>query len=95
MKIKSALIIACFALALVTTLGVSTNAQAQCCFGQILGAPIYAAGAVLTGAVAVVGGVASFVAQAVSAPFSGCCSTCTTCAPCAERPAAFCHGYCG
>ncbi|MDR3555677.1 MAG: hypothetical protein P4L55_13045 [Syntrophobacteraceae bacterium] len=93
MKVKSGLIIACLAVALVLSMGVTTNAQAQCCFGQILGAPIYAAGAILVGAVAVVGGAASFVATTVSAPFN-CCAT--ACSPCAmPPPAAFCPGYCG
>jgi hypothetical protein len=92
MKVKSALIVACLAVALVLSIGVPTNAQAQCCFGQILGAPIYAAGAILTGAVAVVGGAASFVASTVSAPFN-CCAT--ACSPCVAPPAAVCPGYCG
>jgi hypothetical protein len=78
--------------ALVMTLGMTTNAQAQCCVGQILAAPIYAAGAVVVGAVSVVGGAATWVARAVSAPFEGCC---TTCAPCVRPPTAYCPGSCG
>ncbi|MGC9195880.1 MAG: hypothetical protein ACP5IL_10555 [Syntrophobacteraceae bacterium] len=94
MKVRSKFFVACLAIALVVTFGVATNAQAQCySFGQIIGAPIYAAGVVLTGAAEVVGGAASLVAGAVTAPFR--CGACTACAPCAAPRAAVCPGYCG
>lgn len=102
MKAKSTLIIACLAVAMVMTFGVA-NAQAQCCFGNIIAAPFYAAGAVVVGAVEVVGGAASLVASAVAAPFScGACTVCAPCAappvscvPCAMPPVSFCPGFCG
>ena len=88
MKVKTTLVAACLAIALLMTFGSTTNAQAQCCVGEILGAPIYAAGAILSGAVAVVGGAATWVAGVASAPFNGCC---TACAPaCAAPPVSFC-----
>ena len=92
MKVKSKLIILGLAVALVMTFGITTNSQAQCCVGEILGAPFYAAGAVIVGAVAVVGGAISLGAQAVAAPFNSCC---TACSPCAVPRVAFCPGYCG
>ncbi len=93
MKAKSTLIIACLAVAMVMTFGITGNAQAQCCFGNIIAAPFYAAGAVVAGAVYVVGGAATLVAGAVAAPFS--CGGCTVCAPCAAPPVSFCPGFCG
>ncbi len=92
MKVKSRLVMACLVVALVFSFASTTKAQAQCCFGEIIGAPIYAAGAVLVGAVTVVGGAASLVANAVAAPFNQCCTAYSPCA--VPGPAAVCPGDC-
>ncbi len=93
MKTKSALIVACLAVALVITFGVTTNAQAQCCFGNIIAAPFYAAGAVVGGAVSLVGGAVTAVASAVSYPFT-CntgCAVVPTCATACSPPPPPCN----
>jgi uncharacterized membrane protein len=94
MNTRSKLIVACLAVALVITFGVTTNAQAQCCFGNIIAAPFYAAAAVVGGAVSLVAGVVSY-------PFTcnaGCFAvpTCVTaCSPCvAPAPPPACPSCC-
>ena len=77
MKVKSTLIIACLALALLMVVG-TTRAEAQCCWGDTLAAPFVAAGAVVYGAVAV-------SAAVVAAPFTALsCGSCgvSLCSPC-------------
>ena len=65
MKVRSTLVIACLAVALVMTFGIATSSQAECCFGDAIAAPFYAAAVV-------VGGAASLVVEAVSYPFTAC-----------------------
>lgn len=85
MKVKSKLLVACLAVALVITFGVTANAQAQCCFGNIVAAPFYAA-------TAIVGGAASLVAGIVTYPFTACGCHLDLCSTCVPLPAVCCPG---
>ncbi len=79
MKTKSVFVIAFLALSLFMIVG-TTNAEAQCCWGDYLAAPFVAAGAVVEGAVAV-------SAAIVSAPFTALsCGSCgvSACNPCSS-----------
>ncbi len=77
MKVKSALMIACLALACLMIVG-TTRAEAQCCWGEWIAAPFVAAGTIAEGAV-----VAS--AAIVTAPFTALsCGTCGVCNKCSS-----------
>jgi len=79
MKAKSALTIACLALALFMIVG-TTRAEAQCCWGDVIAAPFVAAGTVVYGAVVV-------SAAIVTAPFTALsCGSCgiSLCNPCSS-----------
>ena len=69
MKVKSTLLIASLALALLVVVA-PARAEAQCCWGNAIAAPFVAAGAIVGGAVVV-------SAAIVTAPFTALsCGTC-------------------
>ena len=90
MKVKSTLLLACLALALVVLLA-PTRVEAQCCWGDAIAAPFVAAGAIVEGAVVV-------SAAIVTAPFAALsCGSCgfSLCNPCGSAPVSYVPGNYG
>ena len=95
MKVKSALAIACLALAFFI-IGGTTRAEAQCCGLDILAGPFVAAGAIAYGAVAVSAAIVTAPFTALSCGSCGVnlCNTCgfNLCNPCGSPPVSYVPG---
>src|SRR5208337_4233812 len=98
MKVKSTLLLACLALALVVLVA-PTRAEAQCCWGDAIAAPFVAAGAIVEGAVVLSAAIVTAPFTALSCGSCGVnlCNPCgfSACNPCGSPPVSYVPGNYG